>query len=140
VFYDYLLAYFPARVRLILNEKAIPYIHKQINILNGESLSPSFLALNPNASLPVLQHNEKTLLQSLDICEYLNEFDGKPLGTGNDKKLVENWVQTLARWDGNLYMDTKTSPAAKWIMKTLNDYKIGFCLYRAKKVISILSL
>lgn len=45
--YDNKLAYFPGRARLALVEKGVPFVSKEVNLFNGDSLKPSYLAVNP---------------------------------------------------------------------------------------------
>lgn len=42
------------KVRLLLNQLGIDYQRLPTNILNGESRTPEFLALNPNGKVPLL--------------------------------------------------------------------------------------
>ncbi|MBV8665201.1 MAG: glutathione S-transferase [Burkholderiaceae bacterium] len=59
---------------------------------------PEFLALNPNATVPVLVDGDFTLWQSNAICRYLNDkFDGPLLGdTRQQRALIEQWMDWQA--------------------------------------------
>lgn len=61
ILYDHLVAYFPARARLMMLEKGYKFKHVLVDIFNGESLKPEFLKLNPKATLPVLVHGDKVI-------------------------------------------------------------------------------
>ncbi|MEW5304666.1 MAG: hypothetical protein WDW36_007261 [Sanguina aurantia] len=103
IFYDFPLAYNPAKARIMLVEKGLPYTTVIVNILSSEGVSPAFIRLNPSASLPVLRDGGKLLTQSKEIVTYLDTVDGSPLGGKSvDRKQVSQWVDLTAPWDGNL--------------------------------------
>ncbi|KAJ3301607.1 Ganglioside induced differentiation associated protein [Kappamyces sp. JEL0829] len=134
VLYDHLLAFFPARARLAMMEKGFPYQSILVDIFNGQSLSPEFVALNPEATLPVLVHGDKLFTQSTDIILYLDSLDGKRLGQGEvDMARVDEWVSFLRSWDGNLYMLSHSPETLKSIMGAFNNYKVKYCEARAKE-------
>jgi glutathione S-transferase len=74
IFYDYVLAYFPARVRFLLYEKEIPFDHCNVDIFNAENLTLEFAKLNPAMTLPVMNLDGRIITQSMDICQ----GDSKP--------------------------------------------------------------
>ncbi len=68
------------RVRIGLNLKGLAYDIAPIHLLRdgGEQHSDAFLATNPQQLVPVLQHGNRQLRQSLAILEYLDEMWLKP--------------------------------------------------------------
>lgn len=58
------------RVRLVLNEKSIPFEYVDIDLNNKPSW---FLDLSPSGKVPLIRHNFETLFESSIICEYLDE-------------------------------------------------------------------
>jgi glutathione S-transferase len=69
-----------AKVRLVLAEKQLPWVGHYVDILAGEQFSPTFLALNPRAVVPVLVHDGAVIVESTVICEYLEEsFPANPI-------------------------------------------------------------
>lgn len=66
------------RVRIALNLKGLHYEAVYRHLRNDEHLAPDHLSLNPEGLLPVLQHGEVTLTQSLAIIEYLDELFPEP--------------------------------------------------------------
>ncbi len=68
------------RVRIALNLKNIAYEYRAVHLTRdgGEQFSPVFRALNPQALVPVLEHEGKLLTQSLAILEYLEEIRPEP--------------------------------------------------------------
>lgn len=97
--YDFILAYYPARARLMLVEKGVAYTTRPLNLVNGDSLRPAFLRVNPAGTLPVLAHGDKTLTQSLDIVQFVDEsLGGGPLGgDGADPAAVAHWRTQVRR-------------------------------------------
>lgn len=68
------------KVRLTLDEKAIPYDSKLLNLRAGEQHSPDYVKLNPNHVVPTLVHDGKVLIESTLIAEYIDDaFPQKPL-------------------------------------------------------------
>jgi len=68
------------RVRIALNLKRLPFDYRAVHLNRGggEQLQPAFLALNPQALVPVLEHDGAFLQQSLAIIEYLEEVHPSP--------------------------------------------------------------
>ncbi len=65
------------KVRLLLNQLAIPYERIELDILKGETRRPDFLNKNPNGRIPVLQLEDGTCLcESNAILWYLAEGTG----------------------------------------------------------------
>lgn len=68
------------------------------------TLQPWFMRINPNSTTPVLVAGGKTLNQTREILRYFDESVGQPLGGDKvDRALVNELVDTLHAWDGNLY-------------------------------------
>ena len=62
--YDFSLAYNPGKARLVLVEKGLPFETQEVNLLNGESLNPAFLKVNPTGTLPVLEDEGQKITES----------------------------------------------------------------------------
>jgi glutathione S-transferase len=76
--YDFLPSGNGYKVRLTLRWLGIPFEYREINILEGESRTPAFLAKNPFGQIPVLELDDGThLRESSAILMYLAE--GTPL-------------------------------------------------------------
>ncbi|MDT8320888.1 MAG: maleylacetoacetate isomerase [Xanthomonadales bacterium] len=70
------------RVRIALNLKGIEYEQKAVHLVrnSGEQKSPEYREVNPLGLVPALIHRNHTLVQSVAICEYLEEaFPAPPL-------------------------------------------------------------
>jgi len=67
-------------VRLVLEEKGLPWTSHHIDLTKNEHTTEEFQTLNPKGVVPVLVHNGKTIIESNDIITYVdNEFDGPRL-------------------------------------------------------------
>ena len=137
--YDNLLAYYPSRVRLMLLEKGLNYKAIEMDLFNGESLTPEFAKISPQLTLPVLQDGDKVMTESLDIIHYLNDLDGNPLGKV-DPEQVNKWVNLIAPWNGNVFMTAVQPDSVMAIFKKLNGYKIKFCQEQIKEHPELASL
>jgi glutathione S-transferase len=72
--YDFLDSGNGYKVRLLLTQLKIPFERVEIDILDGESRTEEFLAINPNGRIPVLEMNaEERLCESNAILVYLAE-------------------------------------------------------------------
>jgi glutathione S-transferase len=72
--YDFLPSGNGYKVRLTLRWLGIPFEYQEVDILKGESRTPSFLAMNPFGQIPVLDLGDGTFLrESSAICVYLAE-------------------------------------------------------------------
>ena len=68
-----------ARTRWMLEEVAVPYEYKRINLRAGENKTPEFLAISPGGKIPALCDGTLTLTESMAINFYLAETYGKGL-------------------------------------------------------------
>lgn len=102
--YQFPLCPFSRKLRLVMNEKAIPYELTRENPWEGRE---GFWLLNPAGRTPVLQHLNKdiTLCDSRAICEYFEETVEKmPLITGTVGSRAEI-RRLVAMFDENFFGD-----------------------------------
>lgn len=131
--YDFGLAYNPGKVRLALIEKGLQFQTQPIDLLNGQSLNPDFLRINPSGTLPVLEDGDRKLVETLEIVEYVDS-KGERLGGDNvDRQLVEHWVKFLNNWDGNLFVSGSISGAPKKILGAIEAYRLKYAEARKKE-------
>jgi len=78
--YNYFRSSASFRVRIALNLKGLPYEYAIVHLTKdgGQQFDPAFRALNPDALIPVLDDDGRTLTQSLAIIEYLEETHPEP--------------------------------------------------------------
>lgn len=64
------------RVRIALNLKGLAYEQVPVHLIRdgGEQHRPEYAATNPQRLVPVLQHGQRMIRQSLAIIEYLDEL------------------------------------------------------------------
>jgi len=99
--YDYWRSSASYRVRIALNLKGLAYQQVPIRLARdgGEQQQAAFLALNPQGLVPVLQHGERVVRQSLAIIEYLDEVQPSPPllpGSARDRARVRAMAQLVA--------------------------------------------
>lgn len=84
------------KVRLCLAEKNLPWQSRFIDLMKLDQLRPDYLKLNPNAVVPTLVHDGRTIWESSFINEYLDEtFPEVPL-TPRDawaRARMRHWVK-----------------------------------------------
>jgi len=77
------------KVPIALEELGLDYDLHAVNVRKGEQKLPDFVALNPNAKVPVLVDNDLVLTESAAILVYLAEKTGKLLpATGEARARV----------------------------------------------------
>jgi glutathione S-transferase len=93
ILYDYKPSGNGYKVRLLLTQLGIPYHYIERNILNQETRTPEFLAINPNGRIPVLELEPGVYLaESNAILMYLSE-DTPFLPTDKlDRAYVLQWL------------------------------------------------
>lgn len=72
--FDYLDSGNGYKIRLLLAQLNLPYRHRELDIMRGETRTPEFLAINPNGRIPVLGLGDGRYLTESDaILWYLAE-------------------------------------------------------------------
>ena len=68
------------KVRLALDEKALPWESRYVDLMKQEHLTPKYLKLNPRGLVPTLLHDETPIYELTVILEYIEDiFPEKPL-------------------------------------------------------------
>ena len=87
------------KVLWLCEELALPYEHEAWGIGFRDTHAPEFLALNPNAQVPVIVDGEAVLWESNTICRYLAGKHGRDDLLPRDalaRARVEQWMD----WQG----------------------------------------
>ena len=89
------------RVRIGLNLKGLAYEIAPVHLLRGggEQHSAEFREANPQGLVPVLQHGQRVLRQSVAILEYLDEVWPQPAllpATARERQRVRALAQLVA--------------------------------------------
>ena len=103
--YDCAMAPNPRRARIFLAEKGITLPTIEVNILEGENLSPAFLAINPRGLLPTLELDDGTRFDEvMAICRYFESIQAQPalLGRNAKEKAIVEQRQRKMEFDGML--------------------------------------
>ena len=88
------------RVRIALNLKGIEYRQAAVHLVRdgGQQNQAAYRAINPLGLVPALVHGDQVVVQSLAICEYLDEtFSAHPLlpADAAGRARVRGMVQTI---------------------------------------------
>lgn len=96
LFHDCKFAPSPRLVRVFIAEKGLDVPSREVDLRNGEHLSPEYRAINPYCTVPVLELDDGTRLTSSQGCwRYLEETVPNPplLGTTpTEKALIADLV------------------------------------------------
>jgi len=91
--YDYLDSGNGYKARLLLSQLALPYRYVELDILQGASRTPQFLAKNPNGNVPVLELADGRCLPESDaILWYLAEGSAFLPADRFDRAQVLRWL------------------------------------------------
>lgn len=86
------------KVRLTLYEKGISFTDTRLDFRKREHLSKEYLKLNPNGVVPTLLHDDRPIVDSSVIMEYLDEqFPDRPLTPSNsyDRARMRAWLRYI---------------------------------------------
>jgi len=73
--YDCTTSPSPRRVRIFLAEKGVRLPMVQVDLRNGEQLTPAFRAINPDCTVPVLELDSGARITDIvAICRYIEEL------------------------------------------------------------------
>ena len=100
-FYDCTTAPSPRRVRIFLAEKGIAVPSVQVDLRNNEQLTPSYRAINPDATVPALELDDGTRINdAIGICVYFEAIHPQPTLMGEtpkQKALIAAWQREVER-------------------------------------------
>jgi maleylacetoacetate isomerase/maleylpyruvate isomerase len=101
VLYGYWRSSSSYRVRIALNLKGIDYEQVPVHLVRngGEQNQPAYREINPLGLVPALVHEGQVIVQSLAICEYLEEAFPMPPLLPADKRgraRVRSIAQSIA--------------------------------------------
>jgi GSH-dependent disulfide-bond oxidoreductase len=88
----------PAKVSLFLEESGLPYEVIPVDTRTGEQFSAEFVALNPNAKVPVIVDGDVRVFDSTAILLYLSEKTGQYHSGGDAQARGEllSWLMFVA--------------------------------------------
>ena len=86
------------KVWITLEEKALAWESELLNLQRGDQHRPEYLKLNPNAVVPTLMDDERVLIESTLIIEYLNEAFAQPALMPDDpfrRAVARLWMKKI---------------------------------------------
>jgi glutathione S-transferase len=86
------------KVFLTLLEKDLPWTSEYIDLFNNEQYRPEYLRLNPKGVVPTLIHEDKAIIESTLICEYLDETFPEPRlvpGSAFERSQLRRWSKHI---------------------------------------------
>ena len=66
------------KVRIVLCEKGLLWQSRQVNLFRSEQYDPEYLKLNPKGVVPTLVHDDRPVIESTLICEYIEAIFPEP--------------------------------------------------------------
>ena len=88
----------PVLVRIVLQEKGLPWDGKILDLLRGDQFQPEYRKLNPKAVVPTLVHDGRTISESRVIIEYLEEAFPSPAlmpADPYDRAIARLWMKKI---------------------------------------------
>lgn len=129
------------KVVLMLEECGLAYALKPVNVWAGEQFAPDFVALNPNAKVPVLvdpdgPDGRVIVFESIAILQYLAEKTGRFLpAAGSARYEVLQWLvfqaANLGPANGQFNHFERYAPAG-------NDYSLSRHLTELKRLYGVM--
>jgi GSH-dependent disulfide-bond oxidoreductase len=86
----------PLKVALMLEETGLAYELRKVDTFKGEQHESAFLAINPNAKVPVIVDGGTTVFDSNAILLYLSEKSGQFGGNAKERGAVLSWLMFVA--------------------------------------------
>lgn len=128
----------PMKVALMLEECGLQYEAVPVDTRKGEQHKPEFLAINPNAKVPVIVDGDATVFDSNAILLYLAEKTGKFLPAKGDKNRGEllSWLLFVASGVGPF---SGQSVHFRQYAPKGNDYAVNRYMYEAQRHYGILN-
>ena len=68
--YHYGMSNCSQRVRMVLEEKGLPWTSHHLDLARNEHATPAYQGINPNGVVPTLVHDGKVIIESVDIKRF----------------------------------------------------------------------
>ena len=76
------------RVRMVLEEKNLPWTSHHFDLPKREHITPEYFGINPNGVVPTLVHDGVVIIESDDIIDYIDKtFPEPPLRPTSEEEL-----------------------------------------------------
>jgi glutathione S-transferase len=120
-----------ARVRLLLEEKGLPWTSRHVDIYTRKNVTPEYFGVNPKGLVPTLVHDGRVIAESNDILLHLEDAFPEPGFTpaaSADAAVMRDWL----RRSGDIHMPgIKTFAYAKSHAKNVVKTPEEVALYRS---------
>ncbi|MEM7118897.1 MAG: glutathione S-transferase family protein [Chloroflexota bacterium] len=87
-----------AKVRMVLSAKGLKWEGVHLDLRSGDQQKPDYVKLNPNRVVPTLVHDEAVIIESIVICEYLDDaFSEQPVRPNDlvERAKMRLWTKQL---------------------------------------------
>src|SRR6266700_1664666 len=127
----------PTKIALFLEESGLPYEAIPVDTRKGDQHKPDFLAINPNAKVPVIVDGDAVVFDSSAILLYLGEKTGKFIPAKTDKARGEllSWMFFVSSGVGPY---SGQSVHFRMYAPEKNDYAINRYAFEAQRHFGIL--
>jgi len=71
--YSYVNSICTQKVFITLAEKSLAYEMRNVDLFKNEQFKPDYLKINPKGVVPALDHDDRIVIESSLICEYLDD-------------------------------------------------------------------
>ncbi|OSN01492.1 glutaredoxin 2 [Lonsdalea populi] len=114
---------FCVKARMIFGLKDIPV--ELECLLNDDEKTP--ISMVGKKMLPILQKDDGSFMpESLDIVEYIDAYDGKPLLTGPNNPAIEAWIRKVSGYISRLLIPRfSRAPFEEFATPSARDYFIA---------------
>nr|AJE61312.1 glutathione S-transeferase [Dendroctonus armandi] len=106
------------RTRLVLKAKGIPHDTVNINLIQKPEW---YFKIHPEGKVPALLDGDKVIVESLDICDYLNEkypqnplYPAEPALKAKDKEIIQKIGPATAVFSKCIFGNEEKS-AEEWV-------------------------
>lgn len=119
------------RVRLLIEEKRVPWVSHYVDLYAKENISPEYFAINPKGVVPTVVLNGEVVIESNDILSYLEERFPEPSFLPKTHEQNEEMKAWLKR-SGDIHIPgIKTYAYNKFVAKNVERSVEDVKLYKS---------
>ncbi|XP_030749985.1 pyrimidodiazepine synthase-like isoform X3 [Sitophilus oryzae] len=111
------------RARLVLKAKDIPHDIVNVNLMNKPEW---YFKIHPEGKVPALLDGDKVVVESLDICDYLDEkyaqnplYPAEPAAKQRDKEVIQKIGPATGVFSKTIFGNEEKSPE-EWLKELLD--------------------
>ena len=119
------------RVRLLIEEKRVPWVSHYVDLYTKENISPEYFAINPKGVVPTVVLDGEVVVESNDILLYLEERFPKPSFLPKTDEQMDEMKAWLKR-SGDIHIPgIKTYSYNKFVAKNVERSEEDAKLYKS---------